>query len=207
MSERDFHDESKAREFSAFEEKLRAVEPSPPQTDWCEVAQLIEQSQKVVANSNRESSSSSTLYRNKDWLKVATHAAATLLGISIGVLWMLAMPPTAGSSLAIDPEPRTERRVVEEDIPAPAPGDVAPQELANRPKLDESKARSLSGLANRIAGQGPMTPMTRTIESRPRHPVAYEFRPVSLEENVGSSKPSRLDNPMSAPELIRELLN
>lgn len=200
MSKEDFHDRPDYKDdLSAFEQQLRSIDPTPPQTAWQDVSPMLEQSHRVSANSARVAPPSSTAR----WLRIVTHSAAILIGIGIGALWMMLQPPIATApQVGIE---QSQQTIEQEPVDA-APKSSAVQHLANQ-EFDQRRHRMSAPFGYRNVGSGPLTPLAREIESRPSHRMPHDVRPVVLEDPAATFEPTVSDKPMSAPELMREMLN
>lgn len=205
MNKKHFHERNEdIGDISAFEQQLRSTAPTPPKTAWDDMRQLLEQQQTMSVRSSHVPAVRSTAR----WLRVLTHSAAALIGIGIGVTWVLMLQPAVAKAPLIEAEPM--RQVSSEQDRT----DVAPKNTANRQmvRMDahDSQGRILSMFGNQNIVSLPLTPLTplpRDAASRSQRRIPRDLSPMSPVESETTFEPTASDNPMSAPELMREMLN
>ncbi len=186
MTKEDFqfrHDnQSDLSDLDAFEQRLRSVKPAPPQTAWDDLP-LSHEQQKASTVANPGTAPA-------HWPRIATHAAATLIGVGIGVICMLMLRPAV--AMLPPNESAPQQVAVEQQLP-----DAAPKYTPVRPPIRRREFQA----------SWPLTPLARDIEFRPWRRTPRNIRPVLFEESTSTSEADQLDKPMSAHELMRELLN
>ena len=190
-------------ELNTFEQKLRSIAPSLPQTSWEDIPIPA----KPPSISNRLKSDeidNPTIRSSNRWLQLLTHATAILIGIGLGALWMSnARSADATSTVALKPE---------SDMP---PGNEAPKTAP--PNSESNRRNKNAGVANQpnLGSRRPeqrdfdsrsIISVTRIMNAYPLQPRRIEYPPEPIE--LPSIPPhNSTDQPKSALELMRELLD
>ena len=201
MSEQHDRDHSaEGNGLSPFEQQLRSIEPTSPQAAWRDIAASLEAQPKVgpsILASPRQV---------PGWQRIATHAAATLIGVGLGAVLMVMLQsssttPAAVTPVDVEPTQPVAARQEKSKLDDPASNQLTNQQQFSRP---QRLLPSING--NRTMRSWTFTPLARDIDSRPWERISYEQRPVVDEESSASPLPDSTDKPMSAPELLRQML-
>ena len=193
MNDNRFHDsfDRLGREApSDFERQLREFQPVAPHTSWDDIEASLSTGPKV------------SIQRPQPllWRKMATHAAATLVGIGIGAVVMLMLNAEGANDVNHD------AGVAAQSV---SPLDSSENlQVITQTVADEVQPRSFAvagrGRMNAVR-RGPLTPMDWDIESRDWRNVSYDR--LSSNAEPTSLDPSDVCQPMTAPQLLRELLD
>ena len=190
MNDNQFHDHCSSDDVNGFEQRLREFKPILPRTSWEDMESLMVEDQKVATLQSR----------SLVWSKLATHAAAALAGIALGVVLMLVWKAD-GSVEAIN-----NAEVAEQTLDTPA--GTKRSEVVKQKMVEDARPPSFSIASRRRLGsfrQGPLLPLDRNIELRDWRNVSYE-RLSSNIETVAPS-PSDVGKPLTAPQLLQQLMN
>lgn len=191
MTKEEFHYRGdNENELDAFEQQLRSIKPTPPKMQWQDMPQMPERQPTLSASSR--TSAAPVAHSTTRWLRIATHAAATLIGIGIGAICVLALQPEVVATQPDNVDPAPSQFAMEQERPDAAPTYSPVQQSVRRWQFQTS---------------WPLTPLTGSIEPWPRHRLPNDLLPVSLETPAATFEPDQLGKPMSAPELMREMLN
>ena len=185
---------------SPFEQQLRSVKPAPPHTAWQDIAESLEAQPKVgpsILASPRQVSG---------WLRIATHAAATLIGVGMGAVLMVMLQsastmPAAATPVEVEPTQQVAAEQESSKLDDSASNQLTSQQQFSRP---QRLIPSIDG--NRTMRSWTLTPLARDIDSRPWERISYEQRPTVDEDSSATPMPDSMDKPMSAPELLRQML-
>ena len=190
MNDNRSHNRFSSDDSSDFEQRLREFQPTPPRSSWEDLESSMSFDRQVVAPKPHFSA----------WAKMVTHAAAALVGVALGVVLMLVWK--ADSAADTNNISGVAERLL--DTPADSKGVKA----SNRKVADGIEPASFSVTSRRNfgpIGSGILTPLDRNIELRDWRNVSYD----RLSSNVEpvSSTSSDVCKPMTAPQLLRELLD
>ena len=175
---------------SDFERQLREFQPVAPHTSWDDIEASLSTCPRILSQRPQP-----LLLR-----KMATHAAATLMGIGIGAVVMLMLNTDVATDTIHDAE------VAEQS--SSTPDNSENLQVSALAVSDDVQPRSFAVASRRRmspVGRSPLTPMDWDIESRDWRNVSYD----RLSSNVEpvSSTSSDVCKPMTAPQLLRELLD
>lgn len=248
MSEKQFYDHADdGVELSAFEQQLRSIDPAPPENDWHRVLQAAgsglgaesgadqttqdaqarnEASNKAVVTSALRSKHVASKQSATGLWRIATHSAATLIGVGMGMaigvaiaggweiaFWEIASPSAVAKDPASDvvsPDAAAFSRdaAIARKPPVAVETNSASRQLANNNEVETERYRLSSKTSDRDIGSFPLTPLAPLAsEFNPRHwrNVPPEMDALPTGEPV-TSNPATFDEPKSAPELMREML-
>jgi len=196
MNENQFQDRFEDEGSSDFERRLREFQPTPPRTSWEDIERSISLDQQVTVRRTPPSS----------WSKMATHAAATLAGVALGVALMLMLKNDGAPEVVLDSDVREQ--VVEEPVDSDRQKTTLLQNkvAVNRHRNSSSSDRSVFRSA-RALRSGPLTPLHRNIDLQPWQNVSYDRMTFTAEPSSTSIEPSDFVQPMAAPQLLRQLLD
>ena len=185
---------------SPFEQQLRSIEPTPPQTAWQDIAESLEAQPKVgpsILASPRQV---------PGWQRFATHAAATLIGVGLGAVLMVMLQSSSTTPVAVTPvdvEPTQQVAAEQESFKL---DDSASNQLTNQQQFSRPQRLMPPMNRNQTIRSWTLTPLARDIDSRPWERISYEQRPAVDEDSSATPMPETSDKPMSAPELLRQML-
>lgn len=193
------HDQDHSAEgsgLSPFEQQLRSVTPAPPQTEWQEIAQLLKPQSKVTTSAPQVSG----------WQRIATHAAATLIGVGLGaVLMVMLQPATTTPAAATSVDVEVTQQIAAE--PERSKSDqAASNQIVRQQEFENDRYLMPPMNRNQTMRWWTLTPLVRDINSRPWGRISYEQQPTVDEDSSATPMPAVPDKPMSAPELLRQML-
>lgn len=206
MTKEDFYRRDDLDDLSDFEGQLRSITPAPPQTDWWEMAELLKQPQKnrLLSGVSRKRTPSGR--PTNRWHRLATHSAATLVGVGIGAVLVLMLRPAGATAPTINNE-AFQPAIVSQDWPKSPPRTMSIQQPVDSEALPSTRYRMLSRFEYRNAGASPLTPLSGRIDARTRPRNLKDINAWLPDDSTEASEPIVADQPKSAPELMRELLN
>ena len=111
------------------------------------------------------------------------------------------MTPAAVTPVDVEP---TQQAAAEQEsfkLDDSASNQIISQQQFSRP---QRLIPSING--NRTMRSWTLTPLARDIDSRPWGRISYEQRPMVDEDSSATPMPAASDKPMSAPELLRQML-
>ena len=190
-------------ELQKFEQKLRSIAPSLPQTSWEDIP-IPTKSPPISKRLNPDEMDNRTIRSSNRWLQLLTHATAILIGIGLGALWMSnARTAAATSTVALKPE--RDKTVSKEPPKTENPNSESNRRnknggVANQPNLGSSMPTQQDFDSRSIIS------VTRIMNAYPLQPRRIEYPPKPVE--LPSIPPhNSADQPKSAFELMRELLD
>lgn len=197
------HDQDHSAEgsgLSPFEQQLYSVKPVPSQTEWQEIAQLLEPQSKVG------SSILASRRQVPGWQRIATHAAATLIGVGLGAaLMVMLQPPIATTAATASVDVEVTHQIAAE--PERSKSDqAASNQIVRQQEFENDRYLMPPMNRNQTMRWWTLTPLVRDINSRPWGRISYEQRPTVDEDSSATPMPTASDKPMSAPELLRQML-
>jgi hypothetical protein len=189
---------------SDFERQLRSIKPSPPQTQWEDIA--MELNPKMDADSHIDSTlkpASVTGTATTHLLRFASHAAAVLIGVAIGIAAMAVQQPAATTVVRAD---ETLTVNIKNDSVAAVPNDSETDHSSVEPEPEFHQEQRFFADGKPNSRYWPLTPMARGIDSQAWKHVSHLRPPSTAEQSIIPVVDSVSDKPMSAQELLRELL-
>lgn len=199
MSKEDIQHPFGDDELKKFEQQLRLVKPVPPQSKWQGSSGLPEPQANVRLSTANQASLS-----NAHWHRLASHAAAVLIGIGIGAIFMLMLQVSnATSNTTVSGFGPAEQKENGGDASRASSSDL---QFASERELEKQRFRKWATFSNRTSDSSPLTPFTRVSDSQSWQSSSHARRPVSLQKHSSPTEQDSFDKSKSAHELMCELL-